>query len=145
MGRLLWKVRRFDDAQPQFEAELKINPGNADAKYYLASIYLYRNETGRAIPLLQDFVRVRPNEKNGFFELGRALLKENRNPEAVEALRKAAALGPSEANLHYQLAQAYRLVGKSADAEREFETSKRLRAAQLQEFNQKFQSETSKN
>ena len=145
LGRLLWKVRRFDEAEPQLEAELKINPGNADAKYYLASIYLYRNETRRAIPLLQDFVHVRPNEKNGFFELGRALLKENRNPEAVAALRRAADLGPSEPNLHYQLAQAYRLVGKSAEAEREFEISKRLRAAQLQEFNQRFQSETSKN
>ena len=144
-GRLLWKVRRFDEAEPLFEAELKINPGNADAMYYLASIYLYRDETRRAIPLLRDFVQVRPGEKNGFFELGRALLKENRTPEAVSAFEKAAALGPNEANLHYQLAQAYRLIGKTTDAEREFETSKRLRATQLEDFNKKFQSETGKN
>lgn len=146
MGRLLWKARRFDEAQPEIEAELKNDPGNADAKYYLASIYLYRDDDARrAIPLLEEFVRVRPAEKNGYFELGRALLKENRAPPAVAAFEKAAALSPDEPNLHYLLAQAYRMAGRGADAAREFDASKRLRAAQVDDLNKKFQSEPKKN
>src|SRR5260370_6360464 len=65
MGRMLWKPRRFDEAQPAFEAELKNDPCNVDAKFYLASIYLYRdNDARRAVPLLQYFTRVRPNATN---------------------------------------------------------------------------------
>ena len=145
MGRMLWKARRFDEAQPALEAELKNDPGNVDAKFYLASIYLYRdNDARRAIPLLEEFTRVRTNEKNGYFELGRALLKENQAAKAAAALEKAAALSPDEPNVHYILAQALRSAGRTADATREFDISKRLRAAQFDDLNKKFQNETGK-
>src|SRR5258708_3714059 len=142
-GRLLWKARRFDEAEPEFQAELKNEPGGVDAKYYLATIYLYRDDDARrAIPLLEEFVRVHPQEKNGYFELGRSALKENRAPQAVTALEKAAMLSPTQANIHYLLAQAYRMAGRTADAARAFDTSKRLRASEADDLNKKFQSET---
>ena len=146
ISRLLWKDRKFNEAETELEAELKNDPGSVDAKFYLASIYLYRDDNWRrATPLLKEFVRVRPNEKNGYFELGRALLKDNQVPEALRALEKAIALGPNDASSHYLLAQAYRQAGRTADASREFETLKRLRAAELEDVNKKFQAVSGKN
>lgn len=138
-GRLLWKSYRFEEAETELEAELKINPGSADARYYLGSAYLYRNDLARGVPLLQEFVRARPNEKNGWFELGRGLLKQQNPQEAARAFERAAALDPGDANVHIQLAQAYRAIGRGEDARKQFAIAKQLRADQLETETLSFQ------
>lgn len=143
-GRLLWKAFRFDEAEPELQAELKIDPGGSDAKYYLGTIYLYRDDAARAIPLLESFVQSHAGEKNGYFELGRALLKANELPRAIQALEKAVALGPKDANLHYILAQAYRAAARDADAKKEFDASKRLRTEELDKEDNQFQNGSNK-
>lgn len=131
-GRLLWKAYRFEEAETELKEELRINPGSADARYYLGSSYLYRNDLSRAMPLLDAFVKERPNEKNGWFELGRGLMKQENPRAAVRAFEKAAALDPRDANVRFQLAQAYRAAGRAPDAEKQIELVKRLRDGQLQ-------------
>ncbi len=144
MARLLWKVRRFEEAEPHLQAELKCDPGNVDSKYYLGTIHLYRDDARNAIPFLREFAQGRSTEKNGFFELGRALLKEKLTSEAISAFERAAALDSRDANVHYQLGQAYRAAGRTADAQREFASSERLRTAKLDEYNKQFQSDAKK-
>lgn len=141
MGRLLWKVRRFDEAEPLFKSELKTDPANADARYYLGTIALYRDDARAAIPLLHDFVQLQPRQSNGFFELGRALMKEKQVDRAIAAFERAASLAPGDANAHYQLGQAYRAAGRLGEAQRELTESKRLRSTTLDTYNQEFQSE----
>jgi Flp pilus assembly protein TadD len=144
-GRLLWKDRKFDEAEPEFYAELKNNPAAIEAKYYLGAIYLYRGDTARAVPLLKEFVDAKPGEKNGQVELGRALLKENRYSEAISSFQKALALGPEDPNVHYLLGQAYRSAGRQQPADKEFEISRRLRANQLEVTNRDLKVEREKN
>ena len=127
-GRLLWSYRRFEEAEPELLAELKLNPGSIELKYYLGCLYLHTNDTARAIPLLEGFVRARPQAQNGYFELGSALIKENKTDRAIWAFEKAVSMGPGEANLHYALARAYRAAGRAQDAQKEFDITKRLLA-----------------
>jgi predicted Zn-dependent protease len=132
----LWKAHRFDEAEPELQAELKIDPASVDVKYYLGTIYLYRDDAARAVPLLEEFVQARANEQKGFFELGRALMKTNNPARAIWALEKAAALAPGEANLHYLLAQAYRGAGRPDDARKEFDLSRRLQNEKIEKENE---------
>lgn len=144
-GRLLWQARRFDEAEPEFRAELALNPGAIEAKYYLGTIYLYKDDAARAAPLLEEFVRVRTNQENGYMELGRALMKLGRFDASVTALEKAAALAPGDPNVHYQLALAYRGDQQPDAAQREFNISRRIRSEQLDRANQTLQEARPKN
>ena len=125
-GRLLWKQGKYDEAEPLLTAELKRSPASADARYYLGTLYLYRDGPAKAMPYLEAYVKSRPEQKNGYFELGKALIRSQRLDEGIAVLEKAVSLAPEDGNWRYVLAQAYRSAGRESDARREIEISKAL-------------------
>lgn len=63
-GMCLQQLKKVDEAQAEYEAALKINPGNFDAIIRLADLYLTKNKKAEAKKILGDAALLEPtNEK----------------------------------------------------------------------------------
>ena len=116
------------DAQAQFEAELKIDPSNAAAEFMLGDLARQLQQWPEAI---QHFTRASQLDV-GFLEaylgLGMALNAAGRYADAVAPLEKYVKGVPDDAAGHYQLAMAYARTGRREDAERELARQRELDA-----------------
>jgi Flp pilus assembly protein TadD len=53
LGYLRWKMRQYDDAKREFEAELVVDPENPQALAYLGDIEMKRNDPDQACDCLR--------------------------------------------------------------------------------------------
>ena len=116
------------EAASEFQAELKLNPTDVDAKYDLGFVYLQQSRVEEALGLFQQVVETNPEHANAQYELGKILLDRQQLPEAVDHFEIAARLSPQTDYMHYQLQAAYRKEGRIADADRELEKYKEIKA-----------------
>jgi tetratricopeptide (TPR) repeat protein len=116
------------DAQAQFEEELKIDPSNAAAEFMLGDLARQLQQWPEAI---RHFTRASQLDV-GFLEadlgLGMALNAAGRYADAVAPLEKYVKGVPDDAAGHYQLAMAYARTGRREDAERELARQRELDA-----------------
>jgi len=80
------------------------------------------------LPLLRNVLRAQPDFADARYLLGKILLLQGETAEAVEHLEAAARLAPEEANTHYQLGRAYTKLGRTEDAQRQFEIFRQIKA-----------------
>jgi Flp pilus assembly protein TadD len=73
-------------------------------------------------------VAAHPDYANAQYELGKILLDRGQTDDAITHLEAAARLRPETDYMHYQLQAAYRKQGRTADADRELEIYKGLKA-----------------
>jgi tetratricopeptide (TPR) repeat protein len=122
----------WTDAAAEFQAELALVPTDADAKYNLGFVYLQQSKTDQAAALFQQIVAVRPDHANAQYQMGKILMDRGDLRDAVEHLETATRLSPQSDYMHYQLQAAYRKESRTADADRELEIYKELKARQRQ-------------
>ncbi len=120
----------WPEAAEEFQAELKLEPADPDALYNLGFVYLQQSQVDEAAELFQRVLSVQPNHANANYELGKLLLDRGQLKEAVDHLETASRLSPQSDYMHYQLQAAYRKVQRTADADRELEIYKELKATQ---------------
>lgn len=113
------------EARKEFEAELKIDPRNAGAEYYLGEIARQDEKLPEAIEHFSRAARIAPAFPEVQFGLGRSLLDSGKTAEAVAPLEMAARLKPDNPTVHFALATAYQRMGRQDDAAREFALQKR--------------------
>jgi tetratricopeptide (TPR) repeat protein len=108
-----------DNAQKEFEEELKIDPGNASAEFMLGEtarqVGQWENAIGhfsRASQLDESFVEA-------YLALGMSLNSAGKFSEAVAPLEKYVKSQPEDPAGHYQLATAYARTGRKSQAEHE--------------------------
>jgi tetratricopeptide (TPR) repeat protein len=116
------------DAAAEFRAELQQDPANTDAEYHLAFVLFQLSQDQQAVPLLKDVLARAPNHPDANYELGKALLRAGKTAEAIPYLEAAARLKPELDAVHYQLQSAYRSVGRQADADREANIYRAMKA-----------------
>lgn len=108
-----------DEAQKEFEEEIKIDPSNASAEFMLGEIARQAGQWDAAIP---HFVRASKLDE-GFLEaylaLGISLNSAGKFPDAVAPLERYVKMEPSDPAGHYQLATAYSRTGHKEQAARE--------------------------
>jgi Flp pilus assembly protein TadD len=75
-------------------------------------------------------VATHPQHANAQYQVGKILLDRGELKDAVEHLETATHLSPQTDYMHYQLQAAYRKESRIADADRELETYKELKAKQ---------------
>jgi tetratricopeptide (TPR) repeat protein len=108
-----------DNAQKQFEEELKIDPRNASAEFMLGET---ARQEGRWQDAISHFSRASQLDESfveAYLALGMSLNSAGKFSEAVAPLEKYVKSQPEDPAGHYQLATAYARTGRKPQAERE--------------------------
>jgi len=125
-----------EDARKELEAELKIDPDNADAEYVLGELARQQQQFDEAAEHFQRVVKLDPNFAEALRGLGMSLNATGKFTDAVAPLERYVKLRPGDPAGHYQLAIAYARSGRKEEAERETqlqrETDDAIRRAQGQ-------------
>jgi Flp pilus assembly protein TadD len=144
LGYVLWKLRRYDEAETEFRKELERDAGHIPAIYYLGNIALARGDWAQALPRLERAAAAMPDDFAVQYDLGKALLESGRVERAVERLQAAIRINPKNAGAHYQLALALRRLNREDEAQREFAVARELNDAERKNLEQKVQGEEQK-
>ena len=118
----------WPEAEKEFQAELRLDPYDQIAQYHLGFVYLQESRIDDALRLFQQVVAAYPDYPNAQYELGKILLDRGQLEDALGHLEVAARLSPDVDFMHYQLQAAYRKLGRTAEADRELEIYKGLKA-----------------
>jgi len=103
LGYLYWKLRRYEQAAPAFENEIAVDPQNAQALAYLGDVELKRENTEKALSLLQCAIAIRTDLSIAQLDLGVILTQQKKYPQALKALRHAEQLDPEQPEVHFRL------------------------------------------
>jgi tetratricopeptide (TPR) repeat protein len=114
-------------AQKEFEAELDVDPGNANAAYEIAELHRTAGELDQARAFFNRALEQDPDFEDALVGLGRTLVSLGKPDEAVPVLKRALALNRSNEVTYYQLAQAHRALGNVPEQEKALAEFERLR------------------
>ena len=126
LAQLHWN--HTDEAITEFNAALKLAPDDPDAKIGLGYVYLQQAKRAEAMELFRSVIATKPENGNAHYQLGKLLLDGGSVKEAVAHLEEAARKLPQTDYVHYQLQVAYRKEARTADADRELQIYKELKA-----------------
>ncbi len=126
IGRVLFKMRRFDEAVPHLEAALARNPGHGIASYLLGKIKLQQGQREQAIRSLRAAVRARPGLADARRDLAGALVREGELEEGIRIYEDLLETQSGDASLHALLATAYRRAGRTEDAKEQANKARAL-------------------
>jgi len=110
-----------EDARKELEAELKIDPNNADAEYVLGELAREQQQFDQAIVHFERATKLMPNFPDALRGLGMSLNASGKFAEAVAPLARYVKMEPGDPAGHYQLAIAYARSGHREEAEHEME------------------------
>ncbi len=109
----------WKDAIAELAAELKVNPGSAEAEYEIAEAYRKHSELEKAGPAFRRALELRPDFVEARIGLAKVLRQQKQTQEALAVLEPARDSKPPNPAVHFLLAQLYRDVGRAADAQKE--------------------------
>jgi Flp pilus assembly protein TadD len=77
--------------------------------------------------LLRAVLKAKPDYADARYVLGKILLARGDAAPAAEHLEAAARLAPEDANIRYQLGQAYQKLGRTDEAQQQFEIFRQIK------------------
>lgn len=125
-GYLLWRAKKFDEAEAEFKAELANNPDHPLALTYLADSQIHLNRPENAQAYLERAVQLQPGLDLAHVDLGTIYQQLGRSADAERELKAAEKLSPSDSKVHWQLGRFYQSIGRREDANAEFDKTRRL-------------------
>jgi serine/threonine protein kinase/tetratricopeptide (TPR) repeat protein len=87
-GFALWRMQRVDEAVPEFEAAMRLDSRQFEARYFYARLCYQRGEADRAAELFEDAARAREDYQARFFA-AQSYATLGRKAEAEAAYRRA--------------------------------------------------------
>jgi tetratricopeptide (TPR) repeat protein len=124
----------FPKAREEFEAEVRINPNDYLANFFLGVVAAQSRDFPTAISRLQKAIEQMQDNPDPYFYLGMAFFQSGENDAALSALRKSLELtdDPSRnsyqsANAHFILGQALRKAGLREEALEHLRKSQELK------------------
>ena len=129
LGYLLWVDSQYQDALPEFQAELENNPGHAQALTYLADSQMKLNTPEHAGPLLEKAVQIDPRIELAHLDLATVDDGAGRKDDALKELLAAERLAPNDVDVHWRLGRLYRAMGKRDEATAEMNKAKSITQA----------------
>jgi tetratricopeptide (TPR) repeat protein len=121
--------RRYEEAIPDYETALALNPNLAQALHALGECKLMTGSIEDVISIEERAIRLSPLDANiggRYWRIGLVHLLQSRTAEAIPWLEKARAANPSLAIVHAALASAYGLEGDTERAAAELAEARRL-------------------
>ncbi len=119
LGRVYLEVGDLLAAQAQFEAALRRNRGDPQARAMLGAVYRRRGDYAAAISLLFRLTREHPRDRRLHFELAMAQFRSGRYADAERSFRQVLAIDPDEVAAHHSLMLCLQRLNRTAEARRE--------------------------
>lgn len=116
-----------EEAFGEFEAELKLDPTNANAAYELGEMHRKAGELDAAAARFESAVSRYPDFAEARIALGRVLAAQGQPERALTHLQKAITLDPANDVAYYQLSVAHGKLGNVAEQRKVLEEFQRLR------------------
>ena len=129
LGYALWSTGKPDEAAVAFTKALELAPGNAYTMYFLGRIAASRGQSERAIELYEAMLASGEPIYDTYQQVGKAYLRMGETQQALEATQRALRQKPLDGGLHYQMGRIYLQMNRRSAAQDEFDTAKRLKAA----------------
>ena len=114
------------EAQQQFETELRSDPADFNSEYELGEVYRLGSNLQVAQQHFERALQLRPDFADAQVGLGNVLVDQGKPEEAILHFSEAVRLDPDNEGAHYKLARQYRVVGRNEDAAREMITFQKL-------------------
>jgi len=128
-GSVLRAQNRWQEALPECETALALNPNLVGALSGLGWCKLYAGSVDEVIPLVEQAIRLSPRDPgigNWYLAIGTVHLLQSRAGEAIVWLEKARSAMPAASFHHSRLASAYALRGDSERAAAELAQARRM-------------------
>jgi tetratricopeptide (TPR) repeat protein len=116
------------EAAREFEQELQLDPGNANAIYELAEIHRGMNELDQAQQLFATALKYYPDFEQAQLGLARTLMAQMKPELALPHLQRAVALDADDEVAWYRLSQADRALGNTEEQKKALAQFQRLRS-----------------
>ena len=107
------------EAQQEFETELKSDAADFNSEYELGEVYRLGLNLQLAKKHFERALQLRPEFVDAQVGLGNVLVDEGKPAEAIPHFVEAVRLDPDNEAAHYKLAREYRAVGRDQDAAKE--------------------------
>lgn len=127
-GLALLRWNHDDDALAEFRSALILTPDDADTKVGLGYLYMLHGQAPEAAEMFRSAIASQPENGNAHYQLGKLLLDDGKVQEAVTHLEAAVRSMPDSDYVHFQLQAAYRKDSRPADADRELQIYRELKA-----------------
>jgi adenylate cyclase len=129
-GQLLRAQHKYDEAIPEYETVLGLDPNSASVRHALAQCKLLTGSIEETIPLEEEAIRLSPRDPligNYYYWIGVVHLLQSHIGEAIVWAEKARSANPRHTNAHILLAAAYGLKGETERATSELAEARRIR------------------
>jgi protein O-GlcNAc transferase len=126
LGDLTRRQSRLEEALAYYARAAEIAPHDYDVLYGIGVCRSYRQEYAPAIQSFREALRADPSSAPAHLALGHALLQSSQAAAAIPELEAAARLEPRMLQAQYLLGRAYRLLGRTRDAEATFARVQKL-------------------
>jgi predicted Zn-dependent protease len=134
LGEIALAHGQWPDAIAEFEHERDLDPLNGAVYERLGDTYIRAGDFDRAQQALDRAVLLEPTVNIPFILLGKVLLKQQNSSMAKMYLEHALEMDPKNYMAHYLLGQAYRALGRTDDAAREYHAAEQIQAASAPHF-----------
>jgi tetratricopeptide (TPR) repeat protein len=116
------------EAAQEFEAELELDPGDANALYELGEIHRQQGELDQAQQFFAAALKYYPDFQEAQVGLAATLMAQQKPELALPHLQRAVALNADDEVAWYRLAQADRALGNTEEQEKALAQFQRLRS-----------------
>ena len=134
LGEIVLARGQLASAMAEFEQERDLDPLNGAVYERLGDTYIRAGDFDRARQALNRAVLLEPTVNIPFILLGKVLLKQQNSSMAKVYLEHALEMDPKNYMAHYLLGQAYRALGRTDDAVREYHAAEQIQAASAPHF-----------
>ncbi|MEK1895247.1 MAG: tetratricopeptide repeat protein [Rhizobium sp.] len=111
------RLKKWDQAEPNFRKALELNPDQPQVLNYLGYSWIDMNRNlDEGLAMIKKAVDLRPDDGYIIDSLGWAYFRLNRFDDAVQELEKAAQIKAGDATINDHLGDAYWRVGRKLEA-----------------------------
>ncbi len=116
----------YNSAVLAYTEAIEINPANLDAYIYRGGAFGYLNEFQRAEADFKYAIQLNNQSFEAHFGLGAAYLYEGKYRSAISEFNTAINLDNSNGKAYYARGYCYELLHRNSDAQKDYETARRL-------------------
>ncbi len=115
-----------EEAKQEFAEELKIDPYNAAAEFWLGELARKEGQWDDAILHFGNSAKINPGFGDAVLSLATAMNSAGKYEEAIPQLERYVKMAPDDPAGHYQLAIAYARTNRKEDSQRELTLQREL-------------------